>query len=84
MTINLRNDRFVTSKPTDLQQLVNARSPDLDRLQFVKSIVVEGTCPPLNWCVHRNRIYGKFFANQSNEIAMFVRHLKPNSLKHFR
>ncbi|KUL86653.1 hypothetical protein ZTR_03106 [Talaromyces verruculosus] len=83
LTINLRNDRFITSQPTDLQQLVEARSPDLDRLQFVKSIVVEGTCPPLNWCVHRNRIYGKFFVNQSNDIAMFVRHLKPNSLKHF-
>lgn len=84
LTINLRNDRYVTSNPTDLQHLLTARSPDLNRLQFVKSIVVEGTSPPLNWCVHRNRIYGKFFEDMSNDIAMFLRHLKPNSLKHFR
>lgn len=84
LTINLRNDRYRHSVPTDLQHLLKARSPDLDRLQFVKSIVVEGTSPPLNWCVHRNRIYGKFFTNQSNNIAMFLRQLKPNSLKHFR
>lgn len=70
--------------PTDLNHLVKARTPDLDRLEFVKSIVVKGTCPPLNWCIHRNRIYGKFFENQTRDIGMFLRRLKPNSLKHFR
>lgn len=83
LTINLRNDRYDDSKPTNIPLLLKARSPDLDRLQFVKGIVVKGTSPPLNWCIHRNRIYGKFFENMSKDIAKFLYHLKPNSLKQF-
>lgn len=84
LTINLRTDRYPKSEPTALSRLLKAHSPELDRLQFVKSVVVKGTSPPLNWCVHRNRMYGKFFQNMSNEIARFLRQLRPNSLKHFR
>lgn len=82
ISLKVRNNRKVALPTSGIVHLLGARQP-INRLDYVKEIVIRGTAPPQKWCFHWDGRSRAYFRDIGAELLLFLSHLKENSLKHF-
>jgi hypothetical protein len=83
ISLKVRNNRKLGGTSTGIVHLLGARFDPINRLQYVKEIVIQGTGRPQKWCFHQDNRSKAYFRDIGAEILLFLSHLKENSLKHF-